>query len=672
MTPEPNTTDAINDEIIKMGTLRKSRSWNKRFFVLRKTSPPTLEYYDSERKYKTGKLKRSFPIEFPWAVVRKGDKKQHHQIEIFTEDSSFAFACESRAVQDDWYIALENVIKPVYGNLKYSGLWCCEVDNHRFEHESSYIPLNGKFRVCLTRDTISIIKALPCGGADPNSKSVEIKSSSIKSIVKFSDSVELHLGRSCGFGHGILILKPGDSRVTKDLALKLSRRINSNIKNGNSSNSLSRRNHANNLPPSIIGLAPTYHLNNRSRCQSLPAKQVQLPYQKDPGGIRNNRINSEGQPLRRPPQTQLNSDRSYANIPARNVQTTVQNSPQQAKNFSANNSMSFINTTSDQFCPGSIISDRYEHPISILSSGVTSFQLDGDSSANNSLSSTPPISSYASARKKETVPPPPDFEPDVLIKGCLKIENYATSDSFESIVNTRKQNGDVNKDSESLILYKNQSTTEKVSDLTADNLQQKNLHKSEVSKTFLNNQRRNLKSNSFNLITNRIFSYIKPASATSAALTNRRTTSPEIPVPTGYVPMGPAIVKSGTLRVRSKPRKIVYNRRSSLVFDTFHRRSSQSSSSNLSSYNDKSSLGSSSSSNHCNQVVSKSSEDDYLKMFPLDSSKVKNFNQQNVSFGSSRPPQYPHQRINVNSGKYLKTSKNVSEKNTVLHSNIMK
>ena len=112
MTPEPNTTDAINDEIIKMGTLRKSRSWNKRFFVLRKTSPPILEYYDSERKYKTGKLKRSFPIEFPWAVVRKGDKKQHHQIEIFTEDSSFAFACESRAVQDDWYMALENVIKP--------------------------------------------------------------------------------------------------------------------------------------------------------------------------------------------------------------------------------------------------------------------------------------------------------------------------------------------------------------------------------------------------------------------------------------------------------------------------------------------------------------------------------------------------------------------------------
>jgi len=555
----------------------------------------------------------------------------------------------------------------VYGNLKYSGLWCCEVDNHRFEHESSYIPLNGKFRVCLTRDTISIIKALPCGGADPSSKSVEIKSLSIKAIVKFSDSVELHLGRSCGFGHGILILKPGDSRVTKDLALKLSRRINSNIKNGNSSNSLSRRSHANNLPPSIIGLAPTYHLNNRSRCQSLPAKQVQLPYQKDPGGIRNNRINSEGQPLRRPPRTQLNNGRSYANIHARNLQTTVQNSPQQAKNFSANNSMSFINTTSDQFCPGSIISDRYEHPISILSSGVTSFQLDGDSSANNSLSSTPPISSYASARKKEAVPPPPDFEPDVLIKGCLKIENYATSDSFDSIVNTKKQNGYINNDSESLMLDK--TTTEKESDLTPENLQRKNSHKSEISKTFRNNQRRNLKSSSFNLITNRIFSYIKPPSATPAALTNRRTTSPEIPVPTGYVPMGPVIVKSGTLRVRSKPRKIVNNRRSSLVVDTVHRRSSQSSSSNLSSYNDKSSLASSSSSNHCNQMVSKSSEDDYLKMFPLDSSKVKNFNHQNVSFSSSRPPQYPHQRSSVHS---LKTSKKVSEKNTVLQSNITK
>jgi len=555
----------------------------------------------------------------------------------------------------------------MYGNLKYSGLWCCEVDNHRFEHESSYIPLNGKFRVCLTRDTISIIKALPCGGADPSSKSVEIKSLSIKAIVKFSDSVELHLGRSCGFGHGILILKPGDSRVTKDLALKLSRRINSNIKNGNSSNSLSRRSHANNLPPSIIGLAPTYHLNNRSRCQSLPAKQVQLPYQKDPGGIRNNRINSEGQPLRRPPRTQLNNGRSYANIHARNLQTTVQNSPQQAKNFSANNSMSFINTTSDQFCPGSIISDRYEHPISILSSGVTSFQLDGDSSANNSLSSTPPISSYASARKKEAVPPPPDFEPDVLIKGCLKIENYATSDSFDSIVNTKKQNGYINNDSESLMLDK--TTTEKESDLTPENLQRKNSHKSEISKTFRNNQRRNLKSSSFNLITNRIFSYIKPPSATPAALTNRRTTSPEIPVPTGYVPMGPVIVKSGTLRVRSKPRKIVNNRRSSLVVDTVHRRSSQSSSSNLSSYNDKSSLASSSSSNHCNQMVSKSSEDDYLKMFPLDSSKVKNFNHQNVSFSSSRPPQYPHQRSSVHS---LKTSKKVSEKNTVLQSNITK
>jgi len=571
--------------------------------------------------------------------------------------------------------------------MKYSGLWCCEVDNHRFEHESSYIPLNGQFRICLTRDTIFIVRSLPCGGADPNTKTVEIKSSSIKSIVKFSDYVELHLGRSCGFGHGILILKPGDSKVTKDLAMKLSRRINSNIKNGNSSNSLSRRNHANNLPPSIIGLVPTYHLNNRSRCQSLPAKQVQLPYQKDPGGIRNTRINSEGQPLQRPPRTtQLNNSRSYS--PAKNAQTTVkntkvqtnekvldQNSPKQTKKFSTNNNLSFLNISNDQFCPGSMISDRFEHPISILSSGVTSFQLDGDSSTNNSLSSTPPINAYAlaSAKKREVVPPPPDFEPDVLIKGCLKIENYATSDSFESIFNSKKQNEENNNNLEPLVSEKVLT----ISEVKTENLRRKNSHKSEMAETFRTNQKKKLKSNSFNVITNRFFSYIKPSSTSSAALLNRRTTSPDIPLPTGYVPMGPAIVKSGTLRIRSKPRNIVYNRRSSLTFDNGHRRSSQSSSSNLSSYNDKSSIASSSSSSHCNPITSQNTEDDYLKMFPLDLNKTKNCNQQNVCFGSSRPPQYPNQRINTNSGNLFKTtkclsSKKVLEKNIALQNYIMK
>ena len=111
MAPEPDYALVSSDVIIK-GTLRKERTWNKRFFVLREGPPPRLEYYENEKKWKSNKPKRYIDLGSPWNICERRDAKHDFLIVIFTEDEHFTMAAESVEVQQQWVDALQKTVKP--------------------------------------------------------------------------------------------------------------------------------------------------------------------------------------------------------------------------------------------------------------------------------------------------------------------------------------------------------------------------------------------------------------------------------------------------------------------------------------------------------------------------------------------------------------------------------
>ena len=109
MPPELDCT-TMSSDIVMDGVLRKAKTWNKRYFVLRNSYPAKLEYYENERKWKSNsKPKRTINLERPWNIAKKKDTKHHYLIVIFTEEECFSVAAENFNEQEKWIQALQKV-----------------------------------------------------------------------------------------------------------------------------------------------------------------------------------------------------------------------------------------------------------------------------------------------------------------------------------------------------------------------------------------------------------------------------------------------------------------------------------------------------------------------------------------------------------------------------------
>lgn len=94
-------------DVKKRGYLLKVKTSKKKFFVARDESssgPARLEYYDSEKKLRTGGLaRRCILLKNCFSINAKSDSTRHrHMIVLYTEDDCFGIACESELEQRDW------------------------------------------------------------------------------------------------------------------------------------------------------------------------------------------------------------------------------------------------------------------------------------------------------------------------------------------------------------------------------------------------------------------------------------------------------------------------------------------------------------------------------------------------------------------------------------------
>ncbi|KAM4536695.1 insulin receptor substrate 2-B [Odontesthes bonariensis] len=298
-----NTSDAV-DDIRKCGYLRKQKHGHKRFFVLRAAShlgPSRLEYYDSEKKFRnslrtaaaaaaTGGAvaasppKRVIYLYQCFTVNKRADSKNKHLIALYTKDEYFAIVAENEQEQEDWYVAVSELMSEGkrghldsddlddgYGTVTpgtvFKEVWQVNVKPKGLGQTKN---LTGVYRLCLSTKTIHLVKLnseTPC---------VNLQLMNIRRCGHSESFFFIEVGRSSSIGPGEIWMQVDDSVVAQNMhetiletmkALKafaeFRPRSKSQSSGSNPMSFITTRRHLGNLPPSQTGL------QRRSRTESV-------------------------------------------------------------------------------------------------------------------------------------------------------------------------------------------------------------------------------------------------------------------------------------------------------------------------------------------------------------------------------------------------------------------
>ncbi|XP_057712213.1 insulin receptor substrate 2-A isoform X1 [Corythoichthys intestinalis] len=290
-----NSPDAA-DDIRKCGYLRKQKHGHKRFFVLRASShlgPSRLEYYDSEKKFRSSlrggtvgpsSPKRVIYLYQCFTVNKRADSKNKHLIALYTKDEYFAIVAENEQDQEDWYVAVSELMSEGrkghliaddlddgYGTVTpgtvFKEVWNVNVKPKGLGQTKN---LTGLFRLCLSSKTLHLVKLnsdTPCF----NQHLMNIRRCGHSESFFF-----IEVGRFSSTGPGELWMQVDDSVVAQKMhetildtmkALKafaeLRPRSKSQSSGSNPVSFITTRRHLSNLPPSQTGL------QRRSRMESL-------------------------------------------------------------------------------------------------------------------------------------------------------------------------------------------------------------------------------------------------------------------------------------------------------------------------------------------------------------------------------------------------------------------
>uniref|UniRef100_A0A8C4TWT5 Insulin receptor substrate 4 n=1 Tax=Falco tinnunculus TaxID=100819 RepID=A0A8C4TWT5_FALTI len=286
-------------DVRKCGYLRKQKHGHKRYFVLRAEShlaPARLEYYDSEKKFKSS-LRRVIPLYQCFTVSRRADAKHKHIIALYTKDEYFAMLAENEGEQEAWYQAISELMsQSKRGFLEQEDHAEQQVDEDDEHYGAALRPgtvfkevwqvnvkpkglgqtknLTGVYRLCLSSKAIHLVKL------NSEVPSVHLQLMNIRRCGHSENFFFIEVGRSASIGPGELWMQVDDSVVAQNMhetfletmkALKAFAEFRPRSKSqssggGSGTNPISfitTRRHLGNLPPSQTGL------QRRSRTESV-------------------------------------------------------------------------------------------------------------------------------------------------------------------------------------------------------------------------------------------------------------------------------------------------------------------------------------------------------------------------------------------------------------------
>lgn len=100
--------------VYMQGYLKKQKTMKKKYFVLVNNNgdkPARLEYYDSEKKFRTrfGHPKRSIVLKSCFHISKRLDTKQKFVIALYTREDSFCIVMENENEMNKWLNALQTL-----------------------------------------------------------------------------------------------------------------------------------------------------------------------------------------------------------------------------------------------------------------------------------------------------------------------------------------------------------------------------------------------------------------------------------------------------------------------------------------------------------------------------------------------------------------------------------
>ncbi|XP_042864170.1 dentin sialophosphoprotein-like isoform X6 [Penaeus japonicus] len=283
---------ANSDDIVKAGYLKKLKvciacslglfirlTMKKKYFVLRREtgpdSPARLEYYDSEKKFKSGaQPKKPIILRTCFSINRKKDPKHSHVIALYTNHDSVSMAAESESEFNDWLGLLQHYMhqagsdgqsRKLYG-FKTEHVWMVEIQPRSLGSSKG---ITGEYHICLTYKSIALVRV------GDSQKKIEFPLNSIRRCGHTGSFFFLGLGRSAVTGAGDIWMLTEDAVIAENMHGIIRRAMHAPCNNMSEDTVSRERTHSMSNQRSFDSKEDTFCAGQclmRQRCGSMPSR----------------------------------------------------------------------------------------------------------------------------------------------------------------------------------------------------------------------------------------------------------------------------------------------------------------------------------------------------------------------------------------------------------------
>ncbi|KAK7086818.1 Isoleucine--tRNA ligase, cytoplasmic [Halocaridina rubra] len=248
-----------------------NKTMKKKFFVLRRDtgpdSPARLEYFDSERKFKSGVLpKKPIILRSCFSINKKKDPRHNHVIALYSNPDSFSVAAESEAELNEWLKFLKLHMHQAVADgddqsrKLYEHVWLVVIQNRGLGSSKN---MTGEYHICLTYKSIALVRV-----GDGQNK-IEFPLTTIRRCGHTGSFFFLCLGRSAVTGAGDMWMLTEDAVIAENMHSIIKKAMYDPLNNMSEEPVSRERTQSMSNHRSFEGTTPCHP---RSRCGSMPSR----------------------------------------------------------------------------------------------------------------------------------------------------------------------------------------------------------------------------------------------------------------------------------------------------------------------------------------------------------------------------------------------------------------
>ncbi|XP_055684141.1 insulin receptor substrate 2 isoform X5 [Lutzomyia longipalpis] len=226
MTASQTNDPKANAGIVLQGYYRKLKTMKKKYFVLysdTKERSARLEYYDSEKKFKTnfGHPKRTIVLRTCFNINRRTDTKHKWVVALYTKDDCFCIVFDAEQDLNMW---LRNLLSLQRGDdsagdpprPNFEHTWSVQVQRKGLAEDKGII---GNYHLCLTEKSLTLVRvgSATTTGGDHRLGSVEFLLTTIRRCGNTQCFFYMEVGRHSAIGAGELWMETQDPFIAENM-----------------------------------------------------------------------------------------------------------------------------------------------------------------------------------------------------------------------------------------------------------------------------------------------------------------------------------------------------------------------------------------------------------------------------------------------------------------------